>query len=401
VAASAPQTVTEPFSCDTSTLRRSQTAPNPGSLDLSLTMTAPAIGVVGKSANVTLGYPATPLSSGVSADIPAADTITLAGTGPVNATSGPGVAFSGSGGPVAANATGFPAVTATGALPLTAVGTTFITVPPEIQVNLVAGGKVVAGLQCNGNTGQVKINVTAPPPTPPVVVPPSGPVYSCTMTIPFSNKVQSLGSGPIPFQASATGHRTTGSTDLVTAGLNLGSAVSMAGAAAAGIAGTAFSASLPVTGAGHGSITVKGATKGLTSQIFTGSGSLFLRDPGTYRIWAPKWFTWTVFSPRIKYRGKYITISSTMSCTLSPGTASVLYRLTATGKPVPATVPGSGGQGETSANGAVPVGAPNTGGGPRPGSDVPMVLGGVALLLLGGGGAVYAARRRRLGQPAA
>ena len=45
---------------------------------------------------------------------------------------------------------------------------------------------------------------------------------------------------------------------------------------------------------------------------------------------------------------------------------------------------------------AVPGGCARHGRQPaRPGSDLPMVLGGVALLLLGGGGAVYAARRRR------
>jgi len=398
-AASAPQTVTEAYSCDTSVLRPSQSAPSPGDLDLSLTLTAPATGIEGTSANVTLGFPATPLASGVSADIPALDSITLSGTGPVNATAGPGVALRGSGGPVTANPAELPAVTATGTLPLTAVGTTAVAIPPQIRVNLSAGGKVIAGLICGGNEGEVKINVTAAPTPPPVVVPPTGPVYTCTMSDSFSSTTQGQGSGPIPFVARVTGHRTTGSTDRVSVGVDVGSAAAALGGS--DIAGTAFSAVVPVTGAGHGSITVKGATNAKTGQIFAGSGSLFLRAQGIYRIWAPKWFTFTAYSPRVKYGGKYITISSTLSCALSSKTDSVLSRLAVTGKAVPVATPGSGGHGETSVNGAVPAGAPNTGGGPRPGSDLPMVFGGAALLLLGGGGIVYAARRRRLGQPAA
>lgn len=401
-AASAPQMVTGNYSCDTSVLRSSQNAPAPGPLDLSLTLTAPSEGIQGTSADVTLGFPASPLSSGVSADIPAADSITLSGTGPVNATASPGVAFSGSGGAVTANATELPAVTATGTLPLTATGTgtTTITAPAEIRLNLSAGGKVVAYLLCDGNAGEVKINVIAASTPPPGVVPPTGPVYTCTVSIPFEKKPIALGSGPIPFKASVTGHRTTGSTDRVSVGVDLGSATVALGGGS-GLAGTAFYAVVPVTGAGHGSIPVKGATNAKKGQVFAGSGSLFLRAPGTYRIWAPKWVTLTMYSNPVKLRGRSITISATLSCTLSSKTASVLYRLTVTGKPVPLTTSGNGGQGETSANGAVPVGAPGTGGGPRPGSDLPMVFGGVALLLLGGGGAVYAARRRRLGQPAA
>ena len=89
-----------------------------------------------------------------------------------------------------------------------------------------------------------------------------------------------------------------------------------------------------------------------------------------------------------------------MACTATPG-PQIGLRLNVTGQPVGGTA-GGGAGGSTTATGAVPAGAPNTGGGPRPGSDLPMVLGGVALLLLGGGGIAFAARRRRVGQqPAA
>ncbi len=319
----------------------------------------------------------------------------------MNSTSGKGVDLAGKSGPVAANATKLPSVTAAGPLPLTAAGMTTVYIPPSIRVTLNSQGKILAVLDCNASEGSVKISVTAPPPPVPV---PSGPVYKCGIyvTVPPSGKSQLIAtqSGPIPFAVSATGHRTTGSTDTVSLSA-AGAAAAAAGAAAGGAAPSgakmAFAASLPVTGAQTGSILVSRHTTDLSSLPFGGAGHLYLAKPGTDRVLYPRWFTLTIYGPTIYIKHKAFNISSTLSCGLKTELNQVALTLKVTGQPVP-TATATGAAGGTAANGAVPAGAPNTGGGPRPGSDLPMAVGGAALLLIGAGFVVVAARRRR-GQP--
>lgn len=398
-AAMGPQTVSGTYDCDTSVLRVSQTGPALGSLDISTTMSAPVSGVAGQAAHVTFVTQVTSLSPAITAVFPAVDSLTFAATAPVNSTAGPGVALAGQSGPVAANATQLPSITATGVLQLTAAGPMTVTGPGEIKLALTKGGKVLATLDCDGNDGSLKIGVSAPPP--PTPVPPTGPEYTCALSanVPAAGSLP-VTSGPFPFQASVTGPRTTGSTDILSVGPDLGGASigSAIGGTPTGIAGTAFAASVPVTGAGHGSVLVRGSTKAFTGQIFTGSGRLYLANPGTYHVLAPKWFTFTIDGPKLPLAGKVIKVTVVLRCTLTGHSDPVLTRLTVTGKAVPA--PGTASQGGgTAANGAVPAGAPNTGGGPRPGTDVALAAGGAALLLAGAGGLMFALRRRRLGQP--
>lgn len=249
-AATAPQTVTEEYGCDTSELRPPGSTAGLGDLNINVTLSAPATGIQGKSVNVSLTSAAVQLSPAIGAVFPAVDSMVIKGTAPVNATAGPGVTFSGSAGPIAAHATQLPATTATVPLPLTAVGTTTIH-NPQIELELIAGGKTIVGMSCEANEGTLDIAVTAASTPPPVPVPPAGPSYTCTVSgtdIPTS----SVGSGPIPFVASVAGGRTTGSTDVVSVGLPPAVAGALGdgfgGSDEGDIAGTVFAASLPVTG---------------------------------------------------------------------------------------------------------------------------------------------------------
>lgn len=395
-AASGQQTVSETYGCDLSPLGQGL-----GGLNVNATLSAPASGVLGEMAKVTLTTQATSLSPAVSQLLPALDSVAVAGTAPVNSTSGKGVALAGKSGPVAAKAAELPSVTAAGTLLLTATGTTTVYIPPSIPVTLNFQGKVRAALQCNASEGSVKISVTAPPPPVPV---PSGPVYQCSISvnIPGIGQLPGPFSGPMPFAVSATGRRTTGSTDTVWLSPGIAGAFSSSGAlggpagsSSPGVLGTVFRASLPVTGAQQGSIAISNRTKGLSGELFSGSGHLYLRNPGTDHVLSPSWFTFTIYGPKVPINHKPVQIASTLSCTIKTRPNPVTLTLKVTGKPVPSTTPTSGGGGGTAANGAVPAGAPSTGGGPGPGSDLPMIAGGAALLLIGAGLVIVAWRRRQ------
>jgi hypothetical protein len=264
---------------------------------------------------------------------------------------------------------------AVGKLALAAAGTTTVHVPPTITVTLNALGKALLSLQCSTSSTAVTINVTAP--ASPV---PGGPVYLCD----YGTSIGSLGSlaAPLPLAISATGLRVAGSTDTVT----LSSPSDGLGAPyLAGISALAFSGSLPVTGVQQGIISLSKHTTVLTDKTFSVLGQLYLAKPGTYHILLPGQFTFTIFRTQSTY-------PIALSCALKTSPAPAGLTLTVTGKTT------AGGHGSTAATGAVPAGAPNTGGGSGPGSSLPMIAGGAVLLLIGAG-FVVAARRRRQGQP--
>jgi hypothetical protein len=391
-AGSAPQTLSETYGCDLSTLGHGL-----GGVNIDATLSTPGSGVEGNMAPATLTTQATSVSPAVSKLLPALDSVEVTGTAPVNSTSGKGVDLAGKSGPVAANATELPSITAAGTLLLTAVGTTTVYIPPVLRVTLNAQGKVLAVLDCNTNEGSVKISVTAAPVPVPV---PSGPVYKCGIyvTLPPSGKTQLVAtqSGPIPFTVSATGRRTTGNTDTVSLSVAGGAASGMPGGPAPSGVKMAFAAGLPMTGAQPGMIRVTKQTTDLNSLPFSGSGHLYLAKPGTDRLLYPRWFTDTITGPTVYVKHKPFSITATLSCAIKTELNQVALTLNITGQPVP-TATSTAAAGGTAANGAVPAGAPNTGGGPRPGSDLPMAVGGTALLIVGAGFVVVAARRR--GQP--
>jgi hypothetical protein len=268
-------------------------------------------------------------------------------------------------------------------------GTAHISDPLGFVITPSAGDIAMAPIKCSNPTASIislDINVTArPAPTPP---PPStgGPVYTCTFEIPgIPGGPGGPGplSAPLPMTISATGPRTTGSTDEVT--LSSGSD-GLGATYPPGTTALAFSGTLPVTGAQHGAVVLRKYTTSTSSTTFRVSGPLYLAKPGTDHILFPNQFTFTIFGPTNPATGKPLSIA--LSCQSEASTVALTLKVT--GKAA-----AGGGNGGTEANGAVPAGAPNTGGGPGPGSDLPMAVGGAALLLIGGGFVVVAARRRR------
>jgi hypothetical protein len=341
-----------------------------GALNIDATLSVPAVASEGEAATIALAAHATALSALSSGLLSKLVSVGVAGTARVGSASGEGVVLAGHARLAAGDATQSPSVMAVGKLALTTAGTTTVFVPPTITVTLSALTQVLVSLQCKTSSTAVEIDVPAPASSAP-----SGPVYTCT-------DGSSRGSidAPLPLAVSATGLRVTGSTETVT----LSSPDSGLGAPyPSGTSALAFSGSLLVTGAQQGSISLSRHTTVLTDKTFSVLGQLYLEKPGTYHILLPSRFTFTISGTKNTY----------LSCALKTSPAPTGLTLTVTGEPT------AGGQGGTAATGALPAGAPNTGGGSGPGSNLPMIAGGAALLLIGGAGFVFAARRRRLGQP--
>jgi hypothetical protein len=259
-------------------------------------------------------------------------------------------------------------------------------IPEPITVVITpnnAQGTPLTPIKCSLTTPAVVdlvITVNAP------VTTPTGPVYSCAVTFDGHN----LGSetAPIPMSVSASGSRTTGSTDAITLsspGSGLG------GPYPSGTTSVAFSGSLPVSGAQQGSIALYRRTSDVASSTFTVTGDLFLTKPGADTIRLPKTFTFSLYGPK----GEPPIV---LSCESKSSTPQVGLTLTVTGKAVqPPAAQGSATPVPSTTATGTPVGAPNTGGG-RPASGLPLIAGGIALLGLGGAGLTIAARKRRQGQ---
>jgi hypothetical protein len=340
-----------------------------GAVNIDATLSVPAVASEGEAATIALTTHATALSALSSSLLSGLVSVGVAGAARVDSASGADVALAGHARVAAGDATQSPSVMAVGKLALATAGTTTVFVPPTITVTLSALTQVLVSLHCSTSSTAVKINVTAPAsPTP------GGPVYTCT---------NGTGKGsidaPLPLAVSVTGPRVTGSEDTVT----LSSPSDGLGAPyPSGTSALDFSGSLSVAGALQGSISLSRHTTVLTDKVFSVLGQLYLAEPGTYRILLPSRFAFTIFG----------TEETHLSCALKKSPAPTGLTLTVTGKP-------AGGHGSTAATGALPAGAPNTGGGSGSGGSLPLIAGGAALVLIGGGGFAFAARRRRLGQP--
>jgi hypothetical protein len=301
--------------------------------------------------------------------------------------------YTASAAPASTPPSAIPSVTATATVTFLSTGTAYIADPARLVITPSKGGTAMTPITC-GMVSTVPsgypVTVTAPvTPTPPPGPTLPGPVYNCFIGIPGLPTGPAPITAPLPMMISAAGSRTTGSTDTVT----LSSRTSgLGGPYPQGTTALSFSGSLPVTGVQHGSVVLRRYTKSITSSTFRVSGPLYLTNPGTDHILFPNQFTFTIFGPKNPMNGK--PLSLVLACRSKASTVALTLKVT--GKP--AGTGGTGGAGGTAASGAVPAGAPNTGGGPRPGSDLPLAVGGAALVLVGGGFVVVAARRRR-GQP--
>jgi hypothetical protein len=350
-------------------------------------LSVPRTAITGEPAAVTLTTPALPLPSAVGQQMAGADAFTVTASGVnsswVSDATSQYLSYRGASPSAAATPAQIPAITATATVTYLQPGDLSVSNVSEFVITPSAGGKALAPITCQDRSAaRVGYHVTVTTPPAPSL---PGPVYACTFGIPGVPGGSVPFSAPLPMTLSAAGSRTVGSTDEVT--LSSGSD-GLGAAYPQGTTALAFSGSLPVTGAQHGSIPLRRYTTDTSSTTFRVSGPLYLARPGTDQILFPNQFTFTIFGPKNPVNGKPVSI--VLSCRSKVGTVALTLKVT--GK---AVATGGGG---TTANGAVPAGAPNTGGGPRPGSDVPMAVGGAALLLIGAGFVVVAARRRR-GQP--
>ena len=263
---------------------------------------------------------------------------------------------------------------------LPAAGTAVVNQPATVVITPTdASGKSLTPIQCSADTSaasqSISITVNAP-----VITPPSGPVYTCSFSV--NGKTLGSASGPLPMSLSASGTRTTGSTDSIT----LSSPGTGLGGPYQGATAVAFHGSLPVTGAQQGSVSLSRRTTDVSSTTFKVTGHLTLTKPGTDRVHLPQTFTFTLYGPS----GSQPVV---LSCKSKASPSPVALTLKVTGQPTveasvtPVATP-------SPATSGTPVGAPATGGG-RPASSLPLVAGGAALLAFGGLGLALAARRRR------
>jgi hypothetical protein len=380
------RTVSLPYACDFSGYGGPSAAT---SGQFNATLTLPRTAVAGDPAGVSFDTPAIPLPQVVTQKLASAGTFSLSLTG-VTATEASGSAAKilehPGGGGISTPPADIPVMTAVDGVTFGQAGTGHITAPTGFVITPSASSTAMAPIKCEARTATVTgyaVTVTAPPPPPTL----PGPVYNCSFTIPGMPGGSGPFTAPLPMTISATGSRTTGSTDEVT--LSSGAA-GLGAAYPPGTTALAFSGSLPVTGAQQGSIPLRKYTTATSNTTFRVSGPLHLTSPGADHILYPNQFTFTISGPKNPVTGKPLAI--VLSCQSKANTVGLTLKVT--GKAA-----ATGGNGGTAASGAVPAGAPNTGGGPRPGSDVPMAVGGAALLLIGAGFVVVAARRRR-GQPA-
>jgi collagen type VII alpha len=229
----------------------------------------------------------------------------------------------------------------------------------------------------------------------------SGPDYACTNNVSPANPF----SGHLPMTVAVSGSRTVGATDTVT----LTSPSTGLGAPyPPGATSLSYAGNLTLTGAQSGSIALGETSRDVTSSTFAVSGKLALSKAGTDHILLPGHFTFVV-----QASARPVVA---LSCTSAASPAAVAVTFTVTKKTAssspttPSASPSAAGTGTSGTSGpsgttggtangqGVPVGAPDTGGGPAPHGSLALIGAACVLLLAGGGTLVVAARRRQKGQ---
>jgi hypothetical protein len=235
----------------------------------------------------------------------------------------------------------------------------------------------------------------------------SGPDYACTNNEPAANPF----SGHLPMTVAVSGSRTVGATDTVT----LTSPSTGLGAPyPAGATSLSYAGNLTLTSAQSGGIALGETSRDVTSSTFAVSGKLALSKAGSDHILLPGHFTFVA-----QASGRPVVA---LSCTSAASPAPVAVTFTVTKKTAssspstpsaspsaantgtsgtsrPSATSGPSGTTGGTANGqGVPVGAPDTGGGPAPHGSLALIGAACVLLLAGGGTLVVAARRRQKGQ---
>jgi hypothetical protein len=235
----------------------------------------------------------------------------------------------------------------------------------------------------------------------------SGPFYHCVTT--FATESPSDSAGLFPVTITETGTKKTGDSVTVTVTSPDAAALIQVGALIISAAGgtldkAVFSADLPVTGAQSGTVHITKTVIDPSATTLSASAKLKLTKKGTVKVDIP-----SKLGVALSASG---TVVLDIACTLVTKPAPVALTLTVAQGPIStpsATASATNSSGDSEDTGATPeatgtpIGGAATGGGPAPGSNMPLAFGGIALLLVGGGlilsrwrtGASSAARRRR------
>ena len=382
-AAAAPTKIISKYSCDLSGYGTSTPA------SLSATLTIPASVVAGSKVDITLATTAsdalptaalTALSGVTTFDV-SAHLTQQPGTG-VDATSPVPLAGTAQ---APATLTAVPAATATGTAEFDLTGTGVIVTPAQtLTITPHTSTNSLAAITCSTTAATQNVKVVVSPET----VGTSGPLYACVVSLAGINL--DTVDAHIVSTIAATGTRTTGKTDTVTYSTGTFGPWETSGTSGVTIA-VSVAADLAVTGAQPGQIAINQSIDP-KAAVMKLSGRLALTKAGTDHILVPKKITIT-----LKETADAITLTSLFTCSLTttPTPAGLTMSVTdaggstlGSGTPTPTPTPSP-----ASTQIGVPVGAPDTGGGPGSGVSVGAVAAG-GLIVVSGGGLVLVGRRR-------
>jgi hypothetical protein len=349
-----------------------------------ITLDSDAISLPSAVTSKLTGVDSIVVASRVTAKHATKATIALAGLAPVDAASAPGKV---------------PATTTLGQVTFAAKGGKGSVALPAHSITFtpMAGATAKPVITCTTSTAAQDVTIT--------VGAVSGPFYHCTTTVTNASPVDAA--GPAPLTITETGTKKTG--DSLTISLTSSHIAQLVSTVASSVTGetldnAAFSADLAVTGAQRGTVHITKSITNLTATTLSASAKLKLTKAGTVKVGIP-----SKFGISLSASGN---VALDLACTLVTRPAPVALTLTVTQGPASTPSPSASdtsSNGETDDTGAsadangTPVGGAATGGGPAPGSDLPLAFGGIAVLLIGGGlivsrwraGAAATARRRR------
>jgi hypothetical protein len=398
LAAANVKTIKTDYTCDLSGY-----GPSAGAAAVSVTATTATSWPVNQPDDITLDSDAIDLPAAVTSRLGGVDSIavssqiaakhatkariTLAGLIPIDTAHAP---------------TAIPATTTLGQVTFAAKGSSGSVALPAQSITFTprAGATIKPAITCTTSAAAKDVTIT--------VGAVSGPFYHCTTTVANESPIQDA--GPAPLSITETGTKKTG--DSLTVSLTSAHIAQVVSTVASEITGVtldnaAFSADLPVTGAQSGTLHIAKTVTDLTATTFSASAKLDLTKAGTVKVGIPSKFGISVSASG--------TVALDFACTLVTKPVPVALTLTvtqgpaSTPTPTPTPTDTSTTNADTEDTGAAtdatgtPVGGAATGGGPAPGSPMPLAFGGIAMVLVGGGlilsrwrtGAASAARRRR------
>jgi hypothetical protein len=375
--AQAPKSFTDTYSCDLSAF-----GTHISPVSVSATLSFPASVQVGRKLAITLKTASVTLPSSVLSQLAHVVSFDLSAAVTVRQGNSLTVPLKGKN-PVSGTLAGLPAGTATGSVLFTDPGKATVKVPaPKLDFTprtSAGSGTTPPDITCTTTAAAKDISVTVSPPAGT-----TGPLYECAVTA-FGITEKILVHFPMSITSSGT--RKTGSTDTVTL------VIPDFGPFSPGTSSVKFTSSLQVLGAQPGTIALSKRITDISAATARVPGKFALTKTGTDRILIPKKFTLT-----FKVSSSGVTVSLGLSCTIHMSHIPVGLTIKVTkGHPQPSPTPtntNNGGQGQ--GNGT-PNGAPSTGGGAAPGTDLAAAAGGLAMVASGGGLVLLGGRRRRRG----